>query len=236
MRQETAMMRWLARGLAMALVFFGSLGWSAADPVTQCVSNAQAGGTVNAITIPLLPCGLATNLLLLTSQGTNTTSGPTLQMTGYAALPIHDSTGGVLGAGALPPVGGVVLLTSLGTEWRILAAGGLGPSGTSLSVKFITGGAYTALITDQMLLVNNSPAQAMTITLPAKSNWPTCPTIAQSCPTFIIKDAAGTFSTVATNVVAADGALFDAAYSTYGLPFNYQEQEFTLNGSGWSVR
>lgn len=97
-----------------------------APQVTQCVTNAPGGGTVNAITVPLLPCGLATNLLLLTSPGTNTLAGVTLQMVGGAALPVKDANGNALGVGAMPPLGGTALLTSTGSQWRLLGTASSG--------------------------------------------------------------------------------------------------------------
>lgn len=90
-------------------------------PPTQCVTNALAGGTVDALTVPLLPCGLATNLLILTLSGTNTVSSPTLQMAGFPALPILTSAGGAPGVGSLSGVGTVVVLTGTGSSWLLVA-------------------------------------------------------------------------------------------------------------------
>ena len=88
----------------------------------QCVTNALAGGTADAITVPLLPCALSTNILLLTLTATNATTTPTLQMAGYPALPIQSASGGAIGIGSLAS-GTVVQLTSTGTAWRLLTNG-----------------------------------------------------------------------------------------------------------------
>lgn len=90
------------------------------DCVTQCIANAIAGGTANALTIPLLPCALGTNILILTLSATNS-GAATLQMAGYPAIPIQDVTGTALVSGMLVS-GSVVLLTCTGTAWRMLLA------------------------------------------------------------------------------------------------------------------
>jgi hypothetical protein len=126
-------MRRIAAALMM-LMLLAPLGARAQQ--TQCVTNALASGTANAITVPLLPCGTATNVLLLTVTATNT--GPvTLQMTGGATLPVVDAQGNALRAGALT-AGSVQVLTSTGTSWKLLTsyAGGGGPTpGPVMSVS-----------------------------------------------------------------------------------------------------
>lgn len=104
------------------LLGLGLVSSAAAQQVTQCVTNAAGGGTGDAITVPLLPCGLATNLLILTIPGTNATTTPTLQMTGFSALPIVNLNGtalavGQLGAGA----NSVALLSGTGTSWLLVS-------------------------------------------------------------------------------------------------------------------
>lgn len=94
-----------------------------AEAQTQCVTNAIAGGTANTITIPLLPCGLATNILLLTLAGANTSPTVTIQMTGFAALPVLNADGSALAVGALPGADAVVQLTSTGSQWLLLSNG-----------------------------------------------------------------------------------------------------------------
>lgn len=93
---------------------------SAQSLSTQCVSNALAGGTVNAITVPLLPCAFSTNILLLTTSGANTSTAVTLQMAGYPAQPVLRSDKSTLQVGDLPGPGAVVELTSTGTSWLLL--------------------------------------------------------------------------------------------------------------------
>lgn len=97
---------------------------------TQCVTSTVAGGTADALTVPLLPCGLATNILILKLTATNTSTTPTLQMTGYSPLPIVDSTTGALTVGALVS-GATVYLTGTGTKWLLMssAVGATGPTG-----------------------------------------------------------------------------------------------------------
>lgn len=110
-------------GILVGLMLASAANAQPAVPPAQCVTNAAAGGTPDAITVPLLPCGLATNILILTLTGANTTASPTLQMVGFAALPIRSSTNGSIGVGALPAAGAVVMLTSTGTSWLLLQSG-----------------------------------------------------------------------------------------------------------------
>ena len=123
-------MRW--KFAALAFVILGalcSLGLPAiaAPQPTQCVTSAIAGGSSDALVIPLLPCGTATNVLILTITQTNTTAAPTLQMPGSAALTIKASTGAALAPGQLA-AGSVVYLTGTGTSW-LLMSNPVGPTG-----------------------------------------------------------------------------------------------------------
>jgi hypothetical protein len=86
----------------------------------QCIANAAAGGTANAITIPLLPCSTNTNLLLLTAAFANTSTTPTLQQVGGPALPIVRGDGSPMQGGDIAGAGYVALLTSTGTSWVLL--------------------------------------------------------------------------------------------------------------------
>lgn len=117
---------------------------------TQCVTNALAGGTVDAIRIPQLPCGLATNILILTLAGANTVASPTLQMAGYSALPIQTSTGAAPGIGALPGAGAVVMLTGTGNSWRIVSGNAPSFSGT---LAVANGGTGRTTLTSNGVLV-----------------------------------------------------------------------------------
>lgn len=128
----------LLAGLGLLVGLATSGGASAQSQ--QCVSSALAGGSGDAITIPLQPCALATNLLVLTLAGANTTTTPTLQMVGFAAQPVTGPNGAALLVGALPGAGYTVLLTSTGLSWKLLevvAAGQLPtPSLTTLGGVF----------------------------------------------------------------------------------------------------
>lgn len=104
--------------IAAGLVFASSA--FAASAPQQCVTNAVAGGTSDAITVPLLPCGLATNILILTITANNTTTTPTLQMAGYPALPIYTNTLQAPGIGDFGDAGSVLMLTSTGSSWLII--------------------------------------------------------------------------------------------------------------------
>lgn len=123
--RKNADMRKLGAGIAGVLLAGLLTDQLASQPTppTQCVTNAVAGGTVDAITVPLLPCGLATNLLLLTTTGANTTTSPTLQQPGGSALPILNADGTAVVAGILPTSGSVVELTSTGSSWLLLSNG-----------------------------------------------------------------------------------------------------------------
>lgn len=109
------------RKLVVLVGLVAGLWVSAAGAQTQCVGAASAGGTPDAITIPLLPCSTTTNLLLLTLSGANTTTSPTLQMTGFPALPITSTEGGSLGIGNLPGANATVLLYNTGTAWKLVS-------------------------------------------------------------------------------------------------------------------
>lgn len=107
--------------MLLGTILVGLLASPARAQQTQCVANVLAGGTVDAITIPLQPCALATNLLILTLAGANTVAQPTLKMAGFPAQNIYTAAGGAPGVGALPSAGTVILLTSTGTSWKILS-------------------------------------------------------------------------------------------------------------------
>lgn len=132
--------RRLALGLAaLAFAALAAQGSRAQSPFTQCITNAAAGGTGDAITVPLLPCGLATNIMLLTLAASNTTTTPTLQMTGYAALPIKNADGSALSVGELPGAGVVVMLTGTGSEWLVLTSPATGAVGVTTTGSPVAG-------------------------------------------------------------------------------------------------
>lgn len=92
----------------------------ASAQATQCVSSASAGGTGDALTVPLLPCSATTTLLILKLTATNTITTPTLQMVGATAETIVTSAGAALSVGQLAS-GTTILLTNNGTNWILLA-------------------------------------------------------------------------------------------------------------------
>lgn len=140
----------MKKALLLGTILAGLYVVPAAAQQTQCVTNALAGGTVDAIRIPTLPCGLATNVLILTLSGTNTVSGPTMQMAGGAVLPIKTATGADPGIGALSGAGSVVMLTGTGTQWRIVSGAAPAFTGT-LTVP--NGGTGRTTLTSNGLLV-----------------------------------------------------------------------------------
>lgn len=149
-------------GLVAAFgLFFGSGSDEAQAQQTQCVSNALAGGTVDALRIPLQPCALSTNLLILTLAGANTTTQPTLQMAGYPVQNIYTSTGTAPGIGALPGAGAVVLLTSTGTSWKIVS----GNASTTFSgvLTVPNGGTGLSTITTNGLIVGEGTGNVSTV-------------------------------------------------------------------------
>lgn len=109
---------WLA-GLLIGTVLVAIAPAGAQTP-QQCVTNAVAGGTSDAITVPLLPCGLSTNILILTITANNTTTTPTLQMAGFPPQRIYTNTLQNPGIGDFGGPGSVLMLTSTGTSWLII--------------------------------------------------------------------------------------------------------------------
>lgn len=119
----------------------------------QCVTNAVAGGTSDAITVPLLPCGLSTNILILTITANNTTTTPTLQMAGFPALPIYTNILAAPGIGDFGAAGSVLMLTSTGSSWLIINGnvGGFIP----LPLSVANGGTGDATLTSHGVLYGN---------------------------------------------------------------------------------
>lgn len=119
----------------------------------QCVTNAVASGTADAITVPLLPCGLSTNILILTITANNTTTTPTLQMAGFPALPIYTNTLAAPGIGDFGTAGSVLMLTSTGSSWLIINGnvGGFIP----LPLSVANGGTGDTTLTANGVLYGN---------------------------------------------------------------------------------
>ena len=205
-------------------------------PQTQCVTNAIAGGTGDALTVPLLPCGLATNILILTLSGTNVTSSPTLQMVGFPALPIVNASGAPVSAGSLPGAGAVVLLSGTGSRWLLLG-NGVASSGTGLAtVQSYVGGSTVNLSAGaQIVVIANLSAQNTTVVLPPAADFPNCPTVALSCPVISVKNGTGASDDGVITVTTADSIDIDNAAS-YPMPFSRQANEFFLEGTQWGVK
>ena len=106
--------------LGLGLALDGLAPQAAHAQAAQCVANASAGGTPDALTIPQLPCSTQSNLLLLTTASANATTSPTLQQLGQPALPILRNDGSALVPGDIPGGGAVALLTSTGSSWLLL--------------------------------------------------------------------------------------------------------------------
>lgn len=86
---------------------------------TQCVSTAVAGGTGDAITIPLLPCTETTTQLILTITAANTIAAPTISVNGQTPHAIKGYDGTSLTGGFLQPSQRRIL-TFNGTNWFVL--------------------------------------------------------------------------------------------------------------------
>lgn len=128
---------------ALAGVFVGLGLWAGSfvpalaqtnPPATQCVTQALAGGTANAITTARLPCVPTTTLLVLTIVTANTSPTPTLQPVGTVAQTIVNGSGGPLEIGELA-AGSKVLLVNNGVKWFKIAGGLLG---ATVSINGIT--------------------------------------------------------------------------------------------------
>jgi hypothetical protein len=96
-----------------------------APPPSQCVTNAVAGGTGDAITIPTLPCVPTTTLLILTMSYANTTGAPTIAFPGGTAQVIQQNGGLPLAIGQLFS-GFRAMLSNNGANWFLLNSIGTG--------------------------------------------------------------------------------------------------------------
>ena len=138
----------LALGLGLGLLGLGAEA-SAQTPSPQCVASALAGGTVNAITIPALPCIGTSALVLVTASGANT-GAVTLQQIGQPALAVTKLGGAALAAGDIPVAGAVMLLQATGQQWVLLnpgTTGGVGVVPTVAALRGLTAGAASAAVT-----------------------------------------------------------------------------------------
>ncbi len=139
---------------AVFLSALGLAGQALAQPQTQCVTNARAGGTVNALTVPTLPCGLATNILILTLTGANTSTTVTLQMAGFPALPVLRNDRSALQVGDLPGANAVVMLSGTGSNWLVLQGNAGSPLPTPLTV--LLGGTGASTLAENGLLYGDT--------------------------------------------------------------------------------
>ena len=134
----------LVAGLMLGLMA-GALGQNGPQPIatTQCITNASAQGTTDAITIAALPCALTTNVLYITMASANLTANPTLQPLGLAAQPIVRFDGGALVPGDWT-AGSVAVFVPTGFKWLLMNP----LAGTS-------GGGFPWVITDGSHTVNS---------------------------------------------------------------------------------
>lgn len=168
----------LVGGLALILAGLPPSPSSAQTPQTQCVSTASAGGTGDVLTIPLLPCGVTTTLLILKLTATNSVFNPTLQMLGGGTPQVIQFASGVaITAGALAS-GQTILLTNNGVNWLILSAvpGNTVTTFTAPANQFLTGyggGGFTsgrpncANLSDGGVFCSGTNAGNLTGTIPA---------------------------------------------------------------------
>lgn len=121
-------------------------------PQTQCVSSAVAGGTPDAITIPLLPCSVTTTLLVLKLSSNNATTTPTIQMVGATAQVVVYPNGTPLQVGELQ-TGAFGLFTNNGTNWIKLTSN-LGPAAQNNFLFVSSFGADLSGATDSTAALN----------------------------------------------------------------------------------
>jgi len=122
------------RSVVLFLAIFLTTVLPAMGQTTQCIASAVAGGTPDAITIPALPCGTTTNLLILTSAAANATTTPTLQPLGGQAQVIIHADGTPLAPGdiAFPYR---ALLNATGSSWILLNPNNYNSSGNFTNIN-----------------------------------------------------------------------------------------------------
>ena len=110
----------------------------------------------------------------------------------------------------------------------------LGGSGIVLLYSTL-GSTITAPIGFNVGVVVNEPSSPVTVVLPARSNFSSCPSATRSnCPVYIVKDGGGGASSHNITVDASDGTTIDGS-STYVINTNYEAIEFVFNGTQWNV-
>ena len=127
-------------------------------------------------------------------------------------------------ANAVAITGGAISGTSIVTYQGI---------GTSLH-NVTSGTTYTVPATLMIAVVRND-STALTVTLPAASNYSTCPSdTAGTCPIIYVKDGGGNANTYNITITTPDGKLIDGS-STYVMNIAYQNTMLIFNGTNWSV-
>ncbi len=174
-----------------------SLGQTA--PQTQCVASATAGGTVDAITIPALPCALTTNLLVLASGGQNLTTTPTLAPLGLTPQVIVRPNGSPLALGDLGPTGYRALLNPNGVVWYLLNPATLG------NTTLVPGAMTLAPSTNGGVLWDNNGVLADSL-VPINTALTTAIPSATSSQIYIGTGAAGAEAAASTLPTAAEPA------------------------------
>ena len=101
-------------------------------PATQCVTQALAGGSADAITTAMLPCVPTTTLLVLLLTQTNATTTPTLQPVGTVPQVIVRADGTSVAAGELA-AGTTIELVNDGVHWKKLTGASSGAGITSIT-------------------------------------------------------------------------------------------------------
>lgn len=168
---------WWLGMLAGGLLLAGGPAYAQSSPTTQCVTTAQAGGTGDALTIPLLPCTGTTTMLVLSLTATNTTTSPTLQETGYSALPVLNANGAGPAVGELSS-GTTLLLTNTGTSWKLLSSAllgiGLPANGVNNEIFYQSSGALAQIpgANSSILATNGSGVPSLVTTLPSGLSIP----------------------------------------------------------------
>lgn len=224
------MKRFVVGLLASAALFAGGHAFGATAP-QQCVTNAVAGGTADAITVPLLPCGLATNILILTITANNTTQTPTLQMAGFPAQRIYTNTLQNPGIGDFGGAGSVLMLASTGTSWLVINGNVGGYIPIPLSVT--NGGTGVATITSHGIPYGNGTS-AIGVTAAgltgqylagSTGSAPTWGTLASSLVTTLSFGSTGLTPNSATSgaisvagtLVVSNGGTGDTSLTSHGL-------------------
>jgi hypothetical protein len=197
-------------GTEVVEVKSASPGPSSSTLPSQCIASAYAGGTSDAITIPALPCGSTTNLVVLTAISANQTSTPTFQPFGLPARTIIRQNGAALAPGDIAGAGYRAFLNPTGLNWILLNPATLNqPVGPVIGTVTTQGGVtYTFSSMDCGTEVVFTSSSSVTSTIPA--------TLPQGCNISVLQAGAGK---VSVNGSAVASAALESAHSytsTYG--------------------